>query len=315
MTESVQEPRPDHFLNFYKRYFAATRPAFLLASLAACLIGLSGAAYSGIHIQCTTALLTVLFAMLAHAGVNVLNDYFDAMNGTDAVNIERVYPYTGGSRFIQNGLLSPGQTIIFAYLLLGSASLGGLWLVWQSGIGLLWIGMLGMLIGWAYSAAPLQLNSRGLGEVCVLTGFLCLIVGADYVQRHAFSLQPVLVGMPYVLLVTNLLYINQFPDRKADAGVGKRNLVVMFSLPVAVLGYGLLAASAFAWLMAMLVTGKLPLWTAISVVPVLFSIPALLMLRQSAAQPAHLLLPIQLTLASMLGHALLLSIILFWNMS
>jgi 1,4-dihydroxy-2-naphthoate octaprenyltransferase len=35
--------------------------------------------------------------------VNVVNDYYDHLNGTDAANVERIFPFTGGSRFIQNG--------------------------------------------------------------------------------------------------------------------------------------------------------------------------------------------------------------------
>ena len=42
--------------------------------------------------------------------------------------------------------------------------------------------------------------------------------------------------MPYALLVANLLYINQFPDRKADAAAGKNNLVVRLPLNFSYLG-------------------------------------------------------------------------------
>lgn len=313
MSKSVVEPTLVNFTNPWVRYFVATRPAFLIATLAACLLWQAGAIYSGIQIQASTAVLTVLLALLVHAGVNVLNDYFDALSGTDAINTERLYPFTGGSRFIQNGVLTPKQTAYFGYLLLGAAMLGGLWLSRQVGAGLLVIGAVGTLIGWAYSAVPLRLNGRGLGELCVLAGFLGVVMGADYVQRKTFSWQPLVVGVPYALLVTNLLYINQFPDRKADALAGKRHLVVRLPLHKAVLIYPILAGLAFAWLTLAIATGKLPMLAMLSVLPLLFSTRAAWLLHQFAAKPSHLRPAIQLTLAAMLGHALLLSIIMFWK--
>jgi len=100
--------------------------------------------------------------------------------------------------------------------LLFTSVLGGLILTYYVNLGLLVLGMVGVLIGWAYSATPFRLNSRGLGEFCVFLGFLGLVVGADYVQRQIFSLVPISAGVSYALLVTSLLYINQFPDRHAD---------------------------------------------------------------------------------------------------
>jgi 1,4-dihydroxy-2-naphthoate octaprenyltransferase len=311
---NVSEPEKAGFSNPIKLYFAATRPAFLIATLAACWLGLVGAIYSGVDLHIGLAVLTVFLALIVHAGVNVLNDYFDALNGTDAINTERLYPFTGGGRFIQNGVLSPVQTAYFGYGLLLIAMFGGLYLAWLVGLGLLAIGAIGMLIGWAYSAASMRLNSRGLGELCVLTGFIGVVVGADFVQRQAFSFQPFIVGMPYALLVTNLLYINQFPDRKADAITGKRHLVVRLPLAQAIWIYPILVLLAGFWLFYFVVFGKLPTLVLLSAIPFFFSLRATMNLRQFAAIPSKLKPAIQLTLAAMLSHALLLTLVMIWKM-
>lgn len=308
---AVVEPTPACFANPLVRYFAATRPAFLTATLAACLLGLASARHSGIPVSLHTATVTILLALLVHAAVNVLNDYFDALNGTDAINIERLYPFTGGSRFIQNGILTLGQTAQFGYGLLLFSMLGGLWLAWQAGSGLLVIGAAGLFIGWAYSAAPCSLNSRGLGELCVLAGFLGVVIGADFVQRKAFSMAPVLIGLPYSLLVTNLLYINQFPDRKADREAGKLHLVARWPLEKAVWLYPLLAAASFGCLAASVRIGALPAAAMISALPLLFSLLASRLLVQFASMPSRLLPAIRMTLAAMLGHAAVLIMVLF----
>lgn len=314
MRHSAVEPSRATFSNLISLYFFATRPAFFTATLAACMLGFAGASYSGVAIRPLTAVITLLLAVLVHAGVNVLNDYFDALNGTDACNAERLYPFTGGSRFIQNGVLTSVQTKYFGYILLANAMLGGLWLSSQAGLGLLCIGAFGVFVGWAYSALPLRLNSRALGELCVLLGFLGLVIGTDFVQRQSFSVEPFVMGMPYALLATNLLYINQFPDRQADAASGKRNLVVRLSLTSSIWIYLLLTGSALIWIVVMVWMGMLPLLAMLAILPMLFSFQAFRELRQFAAKPEKLLPAIKLTLASMLSHALLLTLIMFWEM-
>ena len=310
----VAEPSVAQYLNPITRYFVATRPAFLLATLFAYFLGLVGAVYSGVHFQTETAMLGLLLALLVHAAVNVLNDYFDAMNGADAQNAERLYPYTGGSRFIQNGVLTIGQTAIFGYLLLFMAILGGLYLSWLVGAGLIAIGAVGVLVGWAYSATPLRLNSRGLGELCVAVGFIGITIGADFVQRHSFSMQPLIIGMPYALLVTNLLYINQFPDRKADALAGKDHLVVRLPMAYAVLIYPVLVVLAFFWLIFFVYIKALPILALLSALPLFFSVRASWRLHQFSLKPAQLLFAIKLTLVAMLSHALSLAIVMLWEM-
>lgn len=182
-----------------------------------CLLGIAAVRHSGISPDPASALLTLLGAAVIHAGINVLNDYYDALCGTDDINTDRLYPFTGGSRFIQNAVLTAEQMRRFGWALMTLGTLLGFWLAYLSGAGLLLVGAVGLLIGWAYSAPPLALNSRGLGELGVAAGFGLLIpVGADLVQRGGFDLAPILAGAPYGLLVTNLLYINQFPDRRAD---------------------------------------------------------------------------------------------------
>lgn len=102
---------------------------------------------------------TVLLALLAHAGANVLNDYCDAMNGADAANSAALFPFTGGPLHSER----PGVHR-WHQLLLVVTTLGGIWLVLQSGAGLLLVGMVGLLLAWAHSAQPFKLMSCGLGE-------------------------------------------------------------------------------------------------------------------------------------------------------
>ncbi len=305
------EPLPDRLRNPLKRYLLATRPAFLTITLAGCLLGMAGAWSSGTHFDAAAALVTLALAMLVHAGVNVLNDYYDHLNGSDALNADRLFPYTGGSRFIQNGVLSPQQTLAYGLALFAVVIVGGLWLMAHSGGGLFWIGLGGLAIGWAYSAPPLRLNSRGLGEAGVVAGFLLLVVGADYVQRGSFATLPWVVGLPYALLTANILYINQFPDRQADLLAGKRHWVARLAPAQAAVGYALILAAAGAWLVGSVLLGGLPAWSLASLAGLAPGLKAARELRAFADQPQRLRPAIRATLAAAHLHALLLAALLF----
>ena len=302
------EPDPARLANPFKRYFLATRPPFLLASLVPVLIGLATAHVSGVVLGGLTALLTMVGAVVIHAGVNVLNDYYDALNGTDDLNRERLFPFTGGSRFIQNRVLSKQETARFGAALLASGAVIGLWLFLQSGSGLIVIGLLGLFIGWAYSAPPLVLNSRGLGELCVAIGFGLLIVsGADYVQRHHFAALPLLASLPYALLATALLYINQFPDRAADEQAGKYHWVVRLGAQRARWGYLILVSVAYGTLLALVLQRLLPVWSLLGMLPLLLSVRAAFTLLSHAHDLPKLAPAIVQTILALLGHGILLA--------
>ena len=170
----------------------------------------------------------------------------------------------------------------------------GLWLTVQCGLGLMLIGGVGGLIGWAYSAPPLRLNSRGLGEPCIALGFGLIAVGTDYVQRHAVSLAPVALVSSFALLSTAILFINQFPDRKADAATSKHTLVVR------------LGAKTAAWLYLPLVLVAYALApTSLALLPLPLSLFAARDLGRFAETPANLRLAIIATIIAALAEGVL----------
>lgn len=294
----IGEPTVDSMRDPVKRYVAATRPAFLTITVAGCLLGMACAAADDVALNLPFAVLTALLGVTAHAAVNVYNDYCDHLNGTDANNTRRIFPFTGGSRFIQNGVLTPQATLAFARFLFLVTIGGGLLLVWRVGASLVWIGAFGVLVGWAYSAAPLKLNSRGLGELMVALAFVLVVVGADCVQRGSAAMTPVWAGLGYALLTTNILYINQFPDREADIAAGKRHLVARLPVSQARWGYLLLVMLAALAMALPVAFGALPRAAALGLLAI---VPAALAARsvlRFAATPQMLTPAIQQTIAA-----------------
>lgn len=285
-------------------YWRMTRPGFLLITPVACAIGLATAAACGCGFNTALAVATVLLATLAQAGANVLNDYEDARNGADAANRSAIAPFTGGAGFIQRGQASVQQTRALARGL-GLALVGaGLVLASAVGGGLLLIGLAGVALGWAYSAPPFKLMSRGLGELAVALSWWLIVIGADYVQRRHFFWMPVAVGLPYALLVANILLANGLPDAAGDAAVGKRTLAVRLGARAAAGLYAWLALLAYGWVVvgvALVILPQAALWSLASA-PV--SAVAAVLIWQRAHTPERLRPALVLTIAACVLHGL-----------
>ena len=281
-----------------KRYLLATRPAFLTITLVGGLLGIASAVADGVPLDGIGAAATLLLALCAHAAVNVHNDYCDHLNGTDAGNTGRIFPFTGGSRFIQNGVLTPAQTRGYAMALFAVTIIGGSLLVLRAGGGLLGIGLVGVLVGWAYSSPPLRLNSRGVGEACVALTFWLVVVGADFVQRSQFSSTPALAGIHYALLTTDILYIKQFQAREADIAAGKLHWVARLSPLQAAWGYVLILAAATIAILAPVLLGLLPRGVALGVMALVPAAGAARSLLRDANRPQLLAGAIRQTIAA-----------------
>ncbi|MBF0425672.1 MAG: prenyltransferase [Magnetococcales bacterium] len=308
---SPPEPHPDHFPTSFSRYFAAMRPPFLSASLVPGFIGMASAWHDGVLRHPLLLLPALLGPVLAGAGANVINDYYDHLNGCDAGNIERVYPFTGGSRMIQNQVLTPRETWRLGFGLLLVATAMGVALTPVLGWHLLGFVAVGFFIAWAYSAPPLKLNSRGLGEICIALAFgIFLPMGADFVQRGEVSWLPVAAGFPYAMLVTNLLYINQFPDQKADATAGKRHWVVRLGSARARWIYLALVLIGHGALLLAILLGWLPRVCLVALLTLPLGLAAAREVLRYHDQPARLSRGIQWTILTAIVQAVLMSLTL-----
>lgn len=292
------------------RYLAAVRPGFLSITLCGCFLGFATALHDGVAARFGLMTTTVLLALLVHAAVNVLNDYCDHMNGCDAANTERIAPYTGGSRMIQEGLLSPLAMRRYALVLSGFAVLGGLTLAAATGPGLFWIGLVGVGLGWAYSTPPLALNCHGLGEVTVALCFLLVVVGADYVLRQDLAATPWLFGLNYALLTSNILIMNQFPDAAADAAAGKRHWVVRLGRQRAHWLYFALLSGVTLLCLLQASLSSSGAWLCLSLLTLLPAARAACLLYQSTERATDLQRAIEFTLIAAHAHSLGLALLL-----
>jgi 1,4-dihydroxy-2-naphthoate octaprenyltransferase len=287
------------FATALKRMFLATRPAFFTASVLPVLVGTAWAAVALGHFDGWLFALALLATVLAHAATNVYNDVGDDVIGADAANSGRIYPYTGGSRFIQTGLVSRADMARLAFgLAVGALAVGAL-LTWLRGPSVLVLGLIGLGLGILYSMPGPQLSARGIGEAAVATGLgLLPVIGASWLQSGQIDAGAVIVALPVSAWVAAILLINEVPDMESDGRAGKRTLVVRRGVGgarVIYIGLAALAASAGA---AAIVLRMLPTWYAVpgAVLAILGIRAAFGMSLQPADRP-RLKKSIELTLA------------------
>lgn len=206
--------------------FLATRPMFLTASLLPVLVGTAWARH-GAHAFDPLALLLALAGMAClHSGANVLNDVGDELNGCDRDNPDRIGPFTGGSRAIQDGRVSLSAMRRLGAGLLAAGAASGLALIALKGLPVLWFGLLGGALGIAYSLPPFLLASRGLGELAVFIAFGTPVVASAWLQGAAIDDGLLTAAAAVGAWSAAILIANEVPDVGADARAGKRTLVV-----------------------------------------------------------------------------------------
>lgn len=192
--------------------------------------------------QFTPAQFLVGYAAMAaaHLSVHYSNDYFDA----DADQFVETSPISGGSGVLAaNPGLKPAALRAAVALMAVSVLIGYLFVtVYDYPVVFLVFGVAGNLLGWFYTAPPIALAYRNLGEVTNMITFGLLMPGAGYfvaagtldLSFFAFALPLSLYGLVFITSV-------EIPDREGDIAGGKRTLIVRRGR---IFGFSLIALAA-----------------------------------------------------------------------
>ena len=192
--------------------------------------------------QFTPAQFLVGYAAMAaaHLSVHYSNDYFDA----DADQFVETSPISGGSGVLAaNPGLKPAALRAAVALMAVSVLIGYLFVtVYDYPVVFLAFGVAGNLLGWFYTAPPIALAYRNLGEVTNMITFGLLMPGAGYfvaagtldLSFFAFALPLSLYGLVFITSV-------EIPDREGDIAGGKRTLIVRRGR---IFGFSLIALAA-----------------------------------------------------------------------
>lgn len=270
-------------------FLRATRLPFLSATVIPVGLGIAIAGNDGAF-SWWLALLTLIGACCVQLGLNIANDVFDTKSGADAANVTPTQ-FSGGSRVVHYGLIKMRTLQLMAVGFYAVAIAIGLFLAIDRGFWALFgIGLAGVLISVFYTAPPLKLVHRGLGEICVGVGFGPLMVlGAYYVQAQRFTFEALYASIPMGIFIALVLYMNEVPDRAGDAAAGKRTLPVRWGKDAVIAAYASAVATAFALITVGAVAGWIVRPALLALVTIPMAIAATRGLRANYDSPYTLM--------------------------
>ena len=235
--------------------WASVRPRSLTVAATSSVVGTT--ALAPLHaVVPLVAAACLLLALLLQAATNVLNDAEDALTGADD------YAGSGASLAMRRGWLDPSQARLVALGLFAAAAVEGVVIALAGHRpALLLVGLLAVAVGWAYTAPPLRLAYRPVGELASgLPMGLGITWGTAAAQAGSVPFSVWWAAAPLTLLTAAILHANNARDRAHDSTVGKRTLATRLSPAAVVLEFRLLMAALVVVLAAAFVTRGLPLW-------------------------------------------------------
>ncbi len=263
----------------------ASRPNFLVLAPLCAGLGVAVAWHQGEPPTLINTLLVLIGALLAHAAVNLLNEYEDFTSGLDLMT--RRTPFSGGSGALPEVPSAARQVLLAAFGTLGLVVAIGIYFLWLRGLPMLVLGAAGVALVLTYTRwitrSPLiclLAPGLGFGPVMILGSLIALGARLDTTA--------VTVSVIGLLLVSELLLINQIPDADADRKVGRRHLVITLGQPAAARLVGLLLLGSYGILVSGIWMGWLPAWTALALAPLPAAIWVSVKLPGALANPVQL---------------------------
>jgi 1,4-dihydroxy-2-naphthoate octaprenyltransferase len=250
---------PQGTLDPVSRWLVLTRAAVLPMTLTAALIaGLLGVNEPGFHWG--LFLLASAGIVLAHVSNNLMNDLFDLGVGTDTADYPRALyaPHPVLSGMITRSRLAAAAlavNVIDLGILVALFAARG-WVVVAFALG-------GFLISTAYTAPPLRLKKRGLGEPSVLVVWGPLMVGGVYYAALGHvGWKVIAASLPYALLATSVLMGKHIDKLPWDAPEGTKTLPVLLGAPASRRITQGLMAGFYALILILVALDALP-WTSL----------------------------------------------------
>lgn len=208
-----------------KNWILAARPKTLSASVVPILATIGLVHAEGHSLQAWIIVCALLSSFCIQIGTNFVNDAMDFKKGAD--NEKRIGPM----RVTQQGHFTFKQVMWMATAFFVMSMILGIPLVIHGGWPIVIIGLISVMMGYAYTSGPFPLAYRGLGDLFVIIFFgLVAVGGLYYLLVGQYSNSAVIVGLQIGFLSTVLIAINNLRDIHTDKEVGKRTLAVRLGL-------------------------------------------------------------------------------------
>lgn len=247
----------------------ASRPNFLVLAPLCVGLGVAVAWQQGQPPGLLDTLLVFIGALLAHAAVNLLNEYEDFASGLDFITTRT--PFSGGSGALPETPSAARRVLVAALGTLAVVILIGLYFLWQRGLPMLVLGTAGVMLvvtytSWITRSPVLCLFAPGIGFGPVM------ILGTLVALGAKLDTTAITVSIISLLLVSELLLINQIPDAEADRKAGRRHLVITLGTRAAARLVSTLFLLGYVVLIAGILAGWLPLPSILSLATAPFAL-------------------------------------------
>ncbi|WP_309116168.1 prenyltransferase [Saccharothrix sp.] len=277
-------------------FIRLSRLRFLVESQLTVTLGVAVSVYSGHAFALGTWLLIQSTVVLTHLMTHYCNEYFDLAADSAHTAPNR---WTGGSQVLVKGALRPEVSLAAAFVLLFVVLL--LTVVMPSPVQRL-ISLAAIALAWFYTAPPVRLNYRAVGEVTTaasLTLFCPFLM--VYSLTGGFPAELVAVCVPLLLVMTARMMVMNFVDRDSDLVVGKHTLPNTLGARKAALLFAGLQVAAYATVLVTTVIGVLPLAVGVGL---LLTVPgAVVLSRRLLREPPSPDAPEQATSTAHLATA------------
>ncbi|MEO8448122.1 MAG: 1,4-dihydroxy-2-naphthoate octaprenyltransferase [bacterium] len=263
MSENILPPPtgPKLWLMAARAYsFPASIIPVLLGSVLAVLLN------PGLKFNFLNFFLCLIGCLLVQVGTNLINDIFDYDTGIDKEDKALGIPH-GGSMVISMGLVSMKQMKAAAVITLLIAFIIGVYLYTQAGEWIIYLTLFGLLSAVFYTAKPLALKYKALGDLQVIISFgLGMTLGAYIVQTKQFSYLPLLFSIPIGMLIDAILHSNNIRDINFDGKFGVKTLPILIGEKLSVKVYYALILGAYLCLIIFVALKLLPWFALLSLI-------------------------------------------------
>jgi len=216
---------------------------FVFGGLLLFLLGVLLARANGASLEPGRLLLGYAALFCAHLSVSYSNDYFDRAGD----RFSTPSPFAGGSGvLVAHPGLGPAARAIALGLIAASLALGALfaWLYRPHWSFFPFVAA-GNALGWFYSAPPVRLSSRGLGELSTSISIGLMLPGMGFfVASGGIGTAFLVLALPLLMYGLAFIVSVEIPDVEADREAGKRTLALRFGRPAAFVLNGSVVAAA-----------------------------------------------------------------------
>jgi len=188
------------------------------------------------------SILIPIVVLILALFVNFSNDYFDSLSGVDDLRFKNKHMFDSAAspllkkvywdgNPVNNGMVTKEQAKMIIILLAIIAIVCSIPVVIYGGIYSIILGLFGLLIAFFYTAPPVNLGARGLGELFVGISFFLMVFAAFVVcSQYAFDYEILLFSLIIGTFVGLMRTVDSMSGQSAHIEANEKSISVIVGI-------------------------------------------------------------------------------------